>query len=83
MGHIPHVMVTVQHEASFRNDFNLPKFKIEQEKRSFHLKIAEVEPSDEAMYFCGYMKFTTEFINGTFLTVKGKNYTASLSNCND
>ncbi|XP_053091547.1 uncharacterized protein LOC113547171 [Pangasianodon hypophthalmus] len=70
-GHEPCVMVSVQHQPSYENEFKPPKFSIEEEKRNYHLKISNVEPSDEAMYYCGYRKFLTRFGNGTFLSVKG------------
>ncbi|KAF7706983.1 uncharacterized protein LOC124386263 [Silurus meridionalis] len=75
VGQKPWVMVTVQHEPKYENDFNPPKFSIEQEKKEdkdgFHLKIANVEPSDEATYYCGHRDFLTRFGNGTFLSVAG------------
>ncbi|KAF5893935.1 signal-regulatory protein beta-1-like, partial [Clarias magur] len=71
-GHEPRVMVTVQQEASFEDEFKSPRFSIEKEKGSCHLKMANVEPSDEAMYYCGFRHFLTTFGKGTFLSVKGK-----------
>ncbi|XP_053487842.1 uncharacterized protein LOC128611972 [Ictalurus furcatus] len=73
VGHEPHVMVSVQHEPSYEKEFNPPKFSIEKEikEKGFHLKIANVEPSDEAVYYCGYRKFFIRFGKGTFLAVKG------------
>lgn len=74
VGHKPCVVVTVQHETIYENEFKPPKFSIEKEERNGHLKIVNVEPSDEAVYYCGYIKFLTRFTNGTFLSVKGKNF---------
>ncbi|XP_034161613.2 uncharacterized protein LOC117597651 [Pangasianodon hypophthalmus] len=71
VGHKPCLMVTVQHGLNYEDEFKSPKFSIEKEKKSCHLKIANVEPSDEAMYYCGYINFVTRFTNGTFLSVKG------------
>ncbi|XP_053091600.1 uncharacterized protein LOC113542684 [Pangasianodon hypophthalmus] len=73
VGHEPWVMVTVQQEPKYENEFKPPKFNIEKEKEkgSFHLKIANVEPSDEATYYCGLRDFLTRFGNGTFLAVTG------------
>ncbi|XP_058252485.1 uncharacterized protein LOC131357518 isoform X2 [Hemibagrus wyckioides] len=71
IGHEPRIIVAVQHESSYENEFKPPKFNINEEKRKYHLKIAHVEPSDEAMYYCGYRKFLTRFGNGTFLAVRG------------
>ncbi|KAG7328850.1 hypothetical protein KOW79_007024 [Hemibagrus wyckioides] len=71
IGHEPRIIVAVQHESSYENEFKPPKFNINKEKRKYHLKIAHVEPSDEAMYYCGYRKFLTRFGNGTFLAVRG------------
>ncbi|XP_017329372.1 uncharacterized protein LOC108268742 [Ictalurus punctatus] len=72
VGHKPCVIVAVQHETYYENEFKPPKFSIEKEKRNGHLKIVNVEPSDEAVYYCGYINFLTRFTNGTFLSVKGK-----------
>ncbi|XP_026803236.3 uncharacterized protein LOC113547191 [Pangasianodon hypophthalmus] len=71
VGQEPCVMVTVQQEPSYEDEFKPPKFSIENEKMSCHLKIANVEPSDEAMYYCGFITFSTTFGKGTFLSVKG------------
>ncbi|XP_053487840.1 uncharacterized protein LOC128611970 [Ictalurus furcatus] len=71
VGHEPCVMVTVLQETSFEDEFKSPRFSIEKEKRNYHLKIINVEPSDEAVYYCGYRKFLTRFGNGTYLSVKG------------
>ncbi|XP_060782809.1 uncharacterized protein LOC132890029 [Neoarius graeffei] len=74
VGHRPCVMVTVQQEPTYEAEFKPPKFNIEKEnkeKGSCHLKIAKVEESDEAMYYCGFRDFLTRFGNGTFLAVTG------------
>ncbi|XP_053091545.1 uncharacterized protein LOC117597652 [Pangasianodon hypophthalmus] len=71
VGHEPCVMVTVQQEPNYEDEFKPPKFSIEKKKASCHLKIADVEPSDEAMYYCGLRKFIMRFGKGTFLSVKG------------
>ncbi|KAM9470641.1 uncharacterized protein Hap1MRO34_012581 [Clarias gariepinus] len=72
LGHELRVMVTVQQELNYEDEFKSPRFSIEKEKGSCHLKIAHVEPSDEAMYYCGFRKFLTTFGKGSFLSVKGK-----------
>ncbi|KAM9470634.1 uncharacterized protein Hap1MRO34_012573 [Clarias gariepinus] len=72
LGHEPRVMVTVQQESIYEDEFKSPRFSIEKEKGSWHLKIAHVEPSDEAMYYCGFRNFLTTFGKGSFLYVKGK-----------
>ncbi|KAM9470645.1 uncharacterized protein Hap1MRO34_012587 [Clarias gariepinus] len=71
VGHRPRVMVTVQQESNYEDEFKSPRFSIEKEKSSCHLKISNVEPSDEAMYYCGFRQFFTKFGNGTFLAVTG------------
>ncbi|XP_053487849.1 immunoglobulin superfamily member 2-like [Ictalurus furcatus] len=71
VGHEPCVMVTVQHETNYEDEFKSPRFSIEKEKTSCHLVISNVEPSDEAVYYCAYRQFLTRFGNGTFLSVKG------------
>ncbi|KAF5896279.1 signal-regulatory protein beta-1-like, partial [Clarias magur] len=69
VGHRPRIIVTVQQESIFEGEFKSPRFSIEKEKSSCHLKISHVEPSDEAMYYCGFREFFTKFGNGTFLAV--------------
>ncbi|XP_017329367.1 immunoglobulin kappa light chain isoform X2 [Ictalurus punctatus] len=71
VGHKPRVLVTVQHGPSYKDEFKSPRFSIENEKTSCHLKISHVEPSDEAVYYCGFIVFSTSFGKGTFLSVKG------------
>ncbi|KAM9470388.1 uncharacterized protein Hap1MRO34_012368 [Clarias gariepinus] len=71
IGQNPHVIVQVQSNPIYEDGFKPPKFSIEKENKGCHLKIAKVEPSDEAMYYCGYVTFFTSFISGTFLSVKG------------
>ncbi|XP_053091565.1 uncharacterized protein LOC113542686 [Pangasianodon hypophthalmus] len=74
VGHEPRVMVTAHKLAQnpiFEDEFNSPRFTVENLKESCHLKITNVEPSDEAMYYCGLKKFVTLFGKGTFLSVKG------------
>ncbi|KAK3535633.1 hypothetical protein QTP70_018439, partial [Hemibagrus guttatus] len=70
LGYKPRVIVSIQHDCTYENEFKPPKFNIEKEKTNYHLKIAYVETSDEAVYYCGYRKFLTRFGNGTFLAVK-------------
>ncbi|KAF7706960.1 hypothetical protein HF521_018178 [Silurus meridionalis] len=70
-GHEPHVIVTVHHQPIYEEEFKSSRFSAEKEKTSYYLKIAHVEPSDEAMYYCALRSFLTRFGNGTFLTVKG------------
>ncbi|KAF4094134.1 hypothetical protein AMELA_G00009670 [Ameiurus melas] len=71
VGHEPRVMVTVLQQTSYEDEFKSTRFSIEKEKRNYHLKIVNVEPSDEAVYYCGFRKFLTRFGNGTYLLVKG------------
>ncbi|KAM9470464.1 uncharacterized protein Hap1MRO34_012435 [Clarias gariepinus] len=72
IGHEPRIMVTVVHEPNYEEEFKSPRYSIESVKGSCHLKIANVKPSDEAMYYCGVVKFVKSFGKGTFLSVKGK-----------
>ncbi|XP_053091570.1 uncharacterized protein LOC113542716 [Pangasianodon hypophthalmus] len=74
VGHEPRVMLTVHKLAQnpiFEDEFNSPRFTVENLKESCHLKIPNVEPSDEAIYYCGLKKFAIAFGKGTFLSVKG------------
>ncbi|KAK3535651.1 hypothetical protein QTP70_018422 [Hemibagrus guttatus] len=71
IGHEPCTMATVDYEPIWDNQFKSPRFSIKKEERGFHLNIANIEPSDEAMYYCSLMKFSPVYGKGTFLTVKG------------
>ncbi|XP_053362385.1 uncharacterized protein LOC128532179 [Clarias gariepinus] len=71
MGHGLRVMVTVQKDSTYEDEFKSPRYSIEKNKMSCHLKITNVQLSDEAMYHCGYRDFLTRFGNGTFLAVTG------------
>ncbi|XP_047658085.1 uncharacterized protein LOC113646046 [Tachysurus fulvidraco] len=70
LGHEPQAIVTVDYEPVYEKQFMSPRFSIKKENRSVHLNIANVEPSDEAVYYCNIVKFLTVFGNGTFLSVK-------------
>ncbi|KAF5890216.1 putative immune-type receptor 15a precursor [Clarias magur] len=72
IGNEPRIMVTVVHEPNYEEEFKSPRYSIEIEKGSCYLKIFNVEPSDEAIYYCGLVKFVKSFGKGTFLSVKGK-----------
>ncbi|KAK2839092.1 hypothetical protein Q7C36_013906 [Tachysurus vachellii] len=50
--------------------FKSPRFSVENLKESCNLKINNMEPSDEAVYYCGIKIFTIQFGKGTFLSVK-------------
>ncbi|XP_060782810.1 uncharacterized protein LOC132890030 [Neoarius graeffei] len=73
VGHEPRPMVTVQKVLTnpvFVDDFKSPKFTVENLKEKCNLKITNVDPSDEAMYYCGLKKIMITFGKGTFLAVK-------------
>ncbi|KAI5624914.1 putative immune-type receptor 13 isoform 1 precursor, partial [Silurus asotus] len=72
VGYEPCVLVSIQSDSFFEEEFRSPRFSIEKENLGCHLKIADVEPSDEAVYYCGLRKFSIEFGKGTFLSVKRK-----------
>ncbi|XP_053361134.1 uncharacterized protein LOC128531347 [Clarias gariepinus] len=69
IGHEPSLMLT---DEQLSDKFTSPRFGIEKNKNSSHLKIANVQLSDEAMYYCGFVIFTITYGKGTFLSVKGK-----------
>ncbi|XP_017329369.2 uncharacterized protein LOC108268740 [Ictalurus punctatus] len=74
LGHEPRAMVTVQKVVKnpiFEDQFNSPRFTVENLIGSCNLKITNVETSDEAVYYCGLKKFAIAFGKGTFLSVKG------------
>ncbi|KAI5624912.1 putative immune-type receptor 13 isoform 1 precursor [Silurus asotus] len=74
VGHEPRVMVTIHKLAQnpiFDDKFNSPRFTVDNSERSCHLKITNVQPSDEAMYYCGLQGITISFGKGTFLSVRG------------
>ncbi|XP_053487924.1 uncharacterized protein LOC128612046 [Ictalurus furcatus] len=74
LGHEPRAMVTVYKLAQkhiFEDQFNSPRFSVENLKESCNLKITNVEPSDEAVYYCGLKKLIIVFGKGTFLSVRG------------
>ncbi|XP_046704936.1 uncharacterized protein LOC124385732 [Silurus meridionalis] len=72
VGYEPCVLVSIQSDPFFEEEFRSPRFSIKKENLGCHLQIAHVEPSDEAMYYCGLRKFSIEFGKGTFLSVKRK-----------
>ncbi|KAM9470343.1 uncharacterized protein Hap1MRO34_012327 [Clarias gariepinus] len=71
-GHEPSLMAVVQNvqDPIYKDEFNSSRFRIEKESKSCHLTIMNVNPSDEAMYYCGLVTFLTTFAKGTFLSVK-------------
>ncbi|KAG7328839.1 hypothetical protein KOW79_007013 [Hemibagrus wyckioides] len=72
-GHEPSLVAVVQkiQDPIYKDEFKSPRFRIEKGNKSFHLKIMNVNPSDEAVYYCGMIPFYTVFAKGTFLSVKG------------
>ncbi|XP_053487919.1 uncharacterized protein LOC128612040, partial [Ictalurus furcatus] len=73
-GHEPSLVAVVQkaQDPIYKDEVNSPRFRIEKGSKNCHLKIINVNPSDEAMYYCGLITFYTVFAKGTFLSVKGK-----------
>ncbi|XP_017329339.1 uncharacterized protein LOC108268724 [Ictalurus punctatus] len=72
-GHEPSLVAVVQkaQDPIYKDKVNSPRFRIEKGSKNCHLKIINVNPSDEAMYYCGLITFYTVFAKGTFLSVKG------------
>ncbi|KAF7706969.1 hypothetical protein HF521_018187 [Silurus meridionalis] len=74
VGHKICAMVTIRNLAQnpiFEDKFNSPRFTVHNSERSYDLKITNVQPSDEAMYYCGLKWITISFGKGTFLSVRG------------
>ncbi|KAF5890214.1 putative immune-type receptor 15a precursor, partial [Clarias magur] len=71
-GQEPRVMVTVHEQPNYEHEFKSARFSIERGKLSCHVKIANVQPSDEATYYCVRRNYLTKFGNGTFLAVNGE-----------
>ncbi|XP_062855700.1 uncharacterized protein LOC134318694 [Trichomycterus rosablanca] len=74
VGHEPHVIAKVYkilQDPIYEEEFKPSRFTFEKEREGCHLKIANVVPSDEAIYYCGLKTFTIMFGKGTFLSVKG------------
>ncbi|XP_046705965.1 junctional adhesion molecule C-like [Silurus meridionalis] len=70
----PSLVVIVQklQDPMYSKELNSTRFKIVKEEKSCHLKIFNVEESDEAVYYCGLVAFLTVFAKGTFLSVNNK-----------
>uniref|UniRef100_A0AAY5ETA0 Ig-like domain-containing protein n=1 Tax=Electrophorus electricus TaxID=8005 RepID=A0AAY5ETA0_ELEEL len=71
-GQEPRIMAMTQKSvetSSYYSEFKPPKFT----GREFcHLNISSIEPSDEAMYYCGIRWFEIVFGKGALLSVKVK-----------
>ncbi|XP_053487864.1 uncharacterized protein LOC128611989 [Ictalurus furcatus] len=72
-GHEPSLVAVVQNaqDPIYKDELKSPRFRIEKGSKNCHLKIINVNLSDEAMYYCGFITFITRFAKGTFLSVKG------------
>uniref|UniRef100_A0AAY5EXR4 Ig-like domain-containing protein n=1 Tax=Electrophorus electricus TaxID=8005 RepID=A0AAY5EXR4_ELEEL len=74
-GQEPRIMAMTQKSvetSSYYSEFKPPKFTIVKGKGFCHLNIASIEPSEEAMYYCGTNKYEIVFGKGALLSVKGK-----------
>ncbi|KAK1804665.1 hypothetical protein P4O66_020055 [Electrophorus voltai] len=56
--------------SSYYSEFKPPKFTIVKGRGFCHLNIASIEPSEEAMYYCGINRFEIVFGKGALLSVK-------------
>uniref|UniRef100_A0AAY5EQ57 Ig-like domain-containing protein n=1 Tax=Electrophorus electricus TaxID=8005 RepID=A0AAY5EQ57_ELEEL len=72
-GQEPRIMAMTQKSvetSSYYSEFKPPKFTIVKGKGFCHLNIASIEPSEEAMYYCGTNKYEIVFGKGALLSVK-------------
>ncbi|KAK1804567.1 hypothetical protein P4O66_020054 [Electrophorus voltai] len=73
-GQEPRIMAMSQksvENSSYYSEFKPPKFTVVKGRGFCHLNITSIEPSDEAMYYCGIRRFEIVFGKGALLSVKG------------
>ncbi|XP_035387878.1 uncharacterized protein LOC118242261 isoform X2 [Electrophorus electricus] len=73
-GQEPRIMAMTQKSvetSSYYSEFKPPKFTVVKGRGFCHLNISSIEPSDEAMYYCGIRRFEIVFGKGALLSVKG------------
>uniref|UniRef100_A0A4W4F2R5 Ig-like domain-containing protein n=1 Tax=Electrophorus electricus TaxID=8005 RepID=A0A4W4F2R5_ELEEL len=72
-GQEPRIMAMTQKSvetSSYYSEFKPPKFTVVKGRGFCHLNISSIEPSDEAMYYCGIRRFEIVFGKGALLSVK-------------
>uniref|UniRef100_A0A4W5NAP7 Ig-like domain-containing protein n=1 Tax=Hucho hucho TaxID=62062 RepID=A0A4W5NAP7_9TELE len=82
-GEIPQVVAKMQKNQSrpeLHKEFSNSHLNMEKAQADgiYRLTIQKMEPTDEAIYYCVYITdCEVNFINGTFLVLKGKNHQRS------
>ncbi|XP_075890138.1 uncharacterized protein LOC142893447 isoform X2 [Nelusetta ayraudi] len=67
-------------KGTFSEEFNNPRFSMDVKQSNYQLKISNLKISDSATYYCLAVKMhTSEFCEGTTLTVKGSAFSISAS----
>ncbi|XP_075890147.1 uncharacterized protein LOC142893454 [Nelusetta ayraudi] len=67
-------------KGTFSEEFNNPRFSLDVKQSNPQLKISNLKISDSATYYCLAVKMrTSEFCEGTTLTVKGSAFSISTS----
>ncbi|XP_075890105.1 immunoglobulin kappa light chain-like isoform X2 [Nelusetta ayraudi] len=67
-------------KGTFGEEFNNPRFSLDVKQSNPQLKISNLKISDSATYYCLAVKMrTSEFCEGTTLTVKGSAFSISTS----
>ncbi|XP_030637242.1 uncharacterized protein LOC115818082 [Chanos chanos] len=75
-GKMPQIVAEMRHfsEPTFNKDLSPSRFQIQKAEDHMNLIIKDIEPSDEATYFCGVqVSYEIVFGEAIFLALKGSN----------
>lgn len=71
---------SLNHNGSFSEQFNSPRFSVDIKESNYQLKISNLKISDSATYYCLAKNLkSAELCEGTTLSVKGSSFTISAS----